>query len=76
MIDLKPKENKTIDVWKNMTVSEVASATGIPVGKLLIHYYFKIIDLSHFLNLSKYMMAYNGQKKLFLTVDLKVFVVY
>lgn len=36
VIDLKPKQKKTIDIWKNMTVSEVASATGIPVGKLYL----------------------------------------
>lgn len=27
------KKNKTIDVWRNMTVSELASVTRIPVGK-------------------------------------------
>jgi len=30
VIDLKPKQNKTIDIWKNMTVLELANATGIP----------------------------------------------
>lgn len=33
-IDLKLKQKKTIDVWKNMTISELAIATGIPVGKI------------------------------------------
>lgn len=33
VIDLKTKQNKTIDIWKYMTVSELANATGIPVGK-------------------------------------------
>lgn len=32
--NLQFKQNKTIDVWKNMTISELADATGIPVGKL------------------------------------------
>ncbi|XP_060841242.1 translation initiation factor IF-2, mitochondrial isoform X1 [Rhopalosiphum padi] len=40
VIDLKPKQNKTIDVWKNMTVLELANATGIPVDNIL-----KIIEL-------------------------------
>lgn len=35
VIDLKSKQ-KTIDVWKNMTVSDLASATKISVGKLCI----------------------------------------
>ncbi|XP_027844790.2 translation initiation factor IF-2, mitochondrial [Aphis gossypii] len=41
VINLKPKQNKTIDIWKNMSVSELSNATGIPVDNVL-----KIIDLS------------------------------
>lgn len=36
VIHLNFKQKKTIDVWKNMTVSELANATGIPVGKLYV----------------------------------------
>jgi len=34
VINFKSKQNKTIDIWKNMTILDVANATAIPVGKL------------------------------------------
>lgn len=43
---LNVKKNQTIDIWKNMTVSELATATGIPVGKLcvkLFNLYYKLL---------------------------------
>lgn len=35
VVNLKSKQ-KTVDIWKNMTVSDLASATKISVGKLCI----------------------------------------
>lgn len=36
VIDLNFKQKKAINVWKNITISELANATGIPVGKLYV----------------------------------------
>lgn len=35
-IQLNVKKSQTIDIWKNMTVLELATATEIPVGKLCV----------------------------------------
>jgi hypothetical protein len=35
-VNIQFKQNKTIDIWKNMTISELADATKIPVGKLFV----------------------------------------
>ncbi|XP_050437439.1 translation initiation factor IF-2, mitochondrial isoform X2 [Adelges cooleyi] len=35
IFELKPKQNKTINIWKNMTVSDLESATGIPTDNII-----------------------------------------
>ncbi|XP_050532177.1 translation initiation factor IF-2, mitochondrial isoform X2 [Daktulosphaira vitifoliae] len=35
IFEIKPKENKVIDIWKYMTISDLAKATGIPIDNVL-----------------------------------------
>lgn len=49
VMKLQFKQNKTIDIWKNMTISELANATGIPVGKLYLLMYNNYVFLTYIL---------------------------
>lgn len=49
VVNLQFKQNKTIDVWKNMTISELADATKIPVGKLFVLINIKYVMITYIL---------------------------